>query len=203
MGMLRFPQWELYARALVEIELQASDPAVAANRGELRHQAYKKAGYDGNLDNARRLANKREIKARVSELFSEALEYQDVNIVKVVTRIDRIGRADIADLLEAGGKHFKDITKLPKELTAAIESVEIQDGKVKVKLCDKLGANTTLLKHFGGMPSEHPQGDTTNINNFLSLLSVDDQRTLAAALKALPAGPTVDSGPAGKEHSAA
>lgn len=203
MGILANPQWELYARELVELELACTDENMQARRGELRHQAYKKAGYSGNADNARRLANNRKIKLRFRELFAEALEYRDVRAAQVVVRIDRVGRANLADFLEpkldANGKRIpgqfqiKNLTDLPRELTEALAAVEFDDaGQPKIKLWDKNQANFTLLKHLGGLPDESPKGGNLNL---LALFDVDDQRIIVEALKAIASG---DDGNAGK-----
>ncbi len=198
MSVLANPQWEIYARELVEIELACVDENMTASRGDLRHQAYKKAGYSGNADNARRLANQRQVKARFRQLFAEALEYRDVRAATVVTRIDRVGRANVADFYELAedGQSLKlrCIKSLPRELSEAIKAVKVNDdGSMTVELWDKNQANFTLLKHLGGLPDDHASHQT-NIG-LMSVLNVDDQRTLIEALKALPAGaPGGDSG---------
>lgn len=184
MGVLHNPQWEIFARELVELELACVDENMAAQREQLRHRAYQKAGYAGNTDNARRLANHRKVKARVHELFERALEYRDVNVLSVVNRIDRVGRANIRDFYGSDGKPIRNVKDLPRELTEAVESIELSDdgAVVKLKLYDKNQANFTLLKHLGGVPQDNIAANV----NILSVLNVDDQRVLAEALKKLP-----------------
>jgi hypothetical protein len=195
MSALRNPQWELFSRELVELELAGDKSA--------RLKAYEKVYGPGSsaIDNARRLANRAEIKQRTRQLFAEALEYRDVRVASVVTRIDRVGRANLADFFEPtldndgnripGSYRLKDITALPRELSEALHSIEWDDlGRPKVKLHDKNQANFTLLKHFGGLPEDAADQRTLNLNIFAGL-SVDDQRALAEALEAIPAGTAV------------
>jgi hypothetical protein len=198
MGMLAIPQWEIFARELVEVEL-ASVIGMETQRAQLRHRAYQKAGFAGNIDNARRLANNPRVKARFRELFKEALEFRDVNVVKVVNRIDRVGRANIADLYDVDGKTLKNIKELPREISDAIESVKHTDNGPEVRMHDKNQANFTLLKHLGGLPEAQQPAANVNI---LSVLNVDDQRALAEALEAIPSGPaSVDREAEGERSS--
>lgn len=182
MGCLRNPQWEIFARELVELQLTLHRNA--------RAKAYEKAGFAPSIDNARRLANRPEVKARVTELFETALEYRDVRPAQIVTRIDRVGRANVADFFEADGRTLKNIKNLPRELTEALKAIKYRDdGSVDLELWDKNQANFTLLKHYGGLPDTAPDQRTVNI---FSVLNVDDQRALAEALESLPAGPAAD-----------
>jgi len=185
MGCLSKPQWEIYARELVEVELSCMGENMEAQREALRHRAYQRAGYAGNSNNARRLANHRIVKKRFRELFAEAMEYRDVRIHKVVIRIDRVGGANILDFYDEHGQ-LKPLAQMPRELTEAIKKVELDhNGRVvNIELHDKNQANFTLLKHLGGLREDRPPAANVNI---LSVLSVDDQRALAEALEALPA----------------
>lgn len=199
MSILHNFRRELYARELSEIMLLGLAPKAFA---KARTKAYMAAGYAPNADNARRDANRPEVKARVSELYAKALEFRDVRPADVVTRIDRVGRANLADLFERvvtskdddGREHsevrMRDLTALPRELSEALASVEWDErGRPKVRMHDKNQANFTLLKYFGGMPDDGGDRRNVNVTNIFAGLSVDDQRTLAEALEALPAGP--------------
>lgn len=204
MGILPNWRWELYARELVEVQLAGFGKR---DMPKARLKAYVAAGYAPNTDNARRDANRPAIKTRIAELFTEALEYRDVRAASVVTRIDRIARANVVDFYsvdENGVITLKPLTDLPRSLSEAIKSIHRNDdGTLEVELWDKNQANFTLLKHLGGMPDENRTG-VTNVNNlnFFAGLSVDDQRALAEALEALPAGPaTVDLQAAGKRSA--
>lgn len=182
MAALKDPQYEKFASELAELK-----PPM---------EAYKLAGFAPHRGNANRLARRPEIKARVAELLNEAAEYADIRRVRVLVEIDRVGRANLADFYEKvslgkddkGVEQFeirlKDITALPRSLTAAISGIEWDEaGRPKLKLHDKNQANFTLLKHLGGLPE--PERNDVNIFN---LLSVEDQRVLVGALENLARG---------------
>jgi terminase small subunit-like protein len=182
MGALKDPQYEKFASELAELKAPI--------------EAYKLAGYAPHRGNANRLAKRAEIKFRVAELLEEAAEYADIRRVRVLVEIDRVARANLADFFErvAIGKddqgrerheiRMRDITTLPRHLTAAIAGIEWDDaGRPKLKLHDKNQANFTLLKHLGGLPE-----DTKPDVNIFNLLSVEDQRVVVAALEAFSGG---------------
>jgi hypothetical protein len=193
MAVLSNWRHELYARNLVEVQLGGY---AKKDLAKARTEAYKDAGFAPNTDNARRDANNPVIKARVAQLFAEAVEYRDVRAAAVVNRIDRIGRANLADFFDVvsddSGHHYvlRNLKELPRELTAALSAIEWDDdGRPKIKLHDANQANFTLLKHFGGLPADDKADTVNNTLNIFAGLSVDDQRALAEALEALPAGP--------------
>jgi len=182
MPALKDPQYEKFASELAELKAPI--------------EAYKLAGYAPHRGNANRLARRPEVQARVTELLDEAAEYADIRRVRVLVEIDRVGRANLADFFErvVTGKddkgkdqheiRLRDITSLPRHLSAAIAAIEWDDaGRPKLKLHDKNQANFTLLKHLGGLPE--PERHDVNIFN---LLSVEDQRVVVQALEALSGG---------------
>jgi len=204
MPILQHWRRELYARELSEVMLLGLS---SRDFAKARLKAYVAAGYAPNGDNARRDANRGEVKARVNELYRQALEFRDVRPAQVVTRIDRVGRANMREFYEreidastgapTGRLRLRSILDLPVELSEAIAEVEFGDdgNPAKFKLHDKNQANFTLLKYFGGIPDD-VSGDrrSVNITNIFAGLSVDDQLALAEALEVVPAGPaTVDS----------
>lgn len=185
MPALKDPQYEKFASELAELKSPT--------------EAYKLAGYAPHRGNAARLAKRPEVRARVQELLDEAAEFADIRRVRVLVEIDRVGRANLADFFERvslgtndqGVERFqvqlRDITTLPRHLSAAIAGIEWDDaGRPKLKLHDKNAANFTLLKHLGGLP-EPDRSDNVNIFN---LLSVEDQRLIVGALEALERGPS-------------
>jgi phage terminase small subunit len=187
MGILPNPQHEIFARELVELRLGCDKQANA--------KAYIAAGYaERNAEsNGRRLSNRPHIKNRFKELFAEACAYRDIRPAAIVVRIDRVGSANIADFYEADPDHpgkvrLKDITKLPRELSAAIEQIKWTDNGPELKLADKNQANFTLLKHFGGLPADPSDGARNTQVNFFNGLSLDDQRALAEVIEAFIAG---------------
>ena len=84
MPALKDPQYERFACELAELK-----PAV---------EAYKLAGYAPHRGNAARLARRPEVRFRVQELLEEAAEFSDIRRVRVLVEIDRVGRANLADL---------------------------------------------------------------------------------------------------------
>ena len=161
----------------------------AQGLAELRTQedAYKAAGYVPDSGNATRLAARPEIKARVAELMAEAAEFANVRRERIVVELDRTARANILDFYDfrvVEGEltaKIKDLSRLPREVTAAIQSIETdkRSGAIKLKLHDRNAANTTLLRFLGGLP-EAPAVPSFNIFN---VLSSDDQRALADILE--------------------
>jgi hypothetical protein len=183
MSALKDPQYEKFASELAELKAPI--------------EAYKLAGFVPHRGNANRLARRPEIKARVQQLLDEAAEYADIRRVRVLVEIDRVGRANLADFYEKvslgkddnGNEQFevrlKDITSMPRHLTAAIAGIEWDEaGRPKLKLHDKNQANFTLLKHLGGLP----EPERNDVNNIFNLLSVEDQRVFIVALEALARG---------------
>jgi hypothetical protein len=178
------PQQEQFVRELVRLEM-----AVPFDR-QARGNAYVLANYKPNPANARRLANTPAVKVRYAEIFAEECERCRIRPEAIVLRIDRVGRANIADFYEFDPKTqrlaLKNIKDLPRELTEAIESIKYtEDGRAELKLIDKNQANFTLLKHFGGLPE--PDGPRTQVNVF-NALSIEDQAALADLIDALPRG---------------
>lgn len=197
MSALKDPQYEKFASELAELK-----PAI---------EAYKTAGFVPHRGNANRLARRPEIKARVKQLLDEAAEYADIRRVRVLVEIDRVGRANFADFYEKvslgkddrGKEQFeirlRDITTLPRHLSAAIAGIEWDEaGRPKLKLHDKNQANFTLLKHLGGLP----EAERNDVNIF-NLLSVEDQRVVVAALEALSGGQGAISSPVESESEPA
>lgn len=178
MSALRDPQYEKYAQER------------AAQKSPI--DAYKSAGYVPHRGNCHRMDRRPEIRARVRELVSEAAEAANIRIERIMVEIDRVGRANIVDFFEVsvnkdGEKRLvlKDLTALPRECTAAIAGIDFDaEGRPKLKLHDRNQANFALLKMLGGLPDDR---EPTQIN-ILNALSIEDQRTLADALQALPGG---------------
>lgn len=198
MPALKDPQYEKFASELAELKAPI--------------EAYKLAGYAPHRGNATRLARRPEVQARVTELLEEAAEYADIRRVRVLVEIDRVGRANLADFFERvvtghdeKGREqtevrLRDITTLPRYLSAAISSIEFdEEGRPKLKLHDKNQANFTLLKHLGGLP----EPERNDVQNIFALLSVEDQRVVVAALEAFSGGQIAASEPAQGESQPA
>jgi hypothetical protein len=171
--------------------------------------AWKRAGLPVTLDarglevhNASRMEGRHDVKARIRFLKQEATEFLGIKRINVVNRLDRVGRGNLKDffepLLDEAGNRvldkrgrpqfaLKDITELPREVTAALAGIEWDDlGTPKIKLHDPNQANIALLKYFGDIPDDDDRASRTV--NIFNVLSVDDQLALAEILEALPAG---------------
>lgn len=205
MSYLGNQKWELACREVVELSL--------AGDAKARLKAFERAGMGvpgskSNASNARRFFNRPLIKARFNELFREACEYRDITPAKLVIRIDRVGRANLSDFFEDDGQTLKNIKKLPRELTDALESIEwIDDGpdesgskryRPKLKLRDANAANFTMLKHYGGLPDPAPPAPSGN--NIFNVLTLDDQQVLLGLLETLRPGASAGDGAAAIEH---
>lgn len=190
MSALRNPRWEKFAQLRAE--------------RVPRRDAYMQAGFIPEPGNAKRLEQRQPVAKRIRELIDEAVSFTTVNRVRVVEELARIGLANVKDLYEPDGKTLKNISRLPRHLTAALAGLDFDtEGRLRAKLHDKTGALTTLLKHLGGLPDADMP---TNVHNSLSILSLnlEDKRALSAALKALAASTgEADSGTpeARSEHS--
>jgi|SRR5215475_554508 len=186
MPACRDPQHEKFCREYVEQWLRV--PAVA--QPEL--EAYRLAGYAPHRGNCYRLKRRPDVKRRIDELMAEAAEWLDIRPRLALVRIDRIAAAVLPqyyERVEVAGQlryRLRDITQLPPRLAEAIADVEFDEhGKpTRLRLHDKLGANTLLLRHFGGLPAEVAPTEVSIFN----VLSAEDQRTLAEALEALEGG---------------
>lgn len=205
MPYLANQKWELFCHEWVELTLQGdADALKLPKRGDpkARLKAYERAGLGvpgsaSNESNARRMSNRPVVRARFQELFRERCEYRDITAIKLVTRIDRVGRVNIAEAYEDDGRTLKNLKAMPREVSDAIESIKyVEDGtdeegnpryRAEIKLFDKNAANFTLLKHFGGLPEPAP-APVNNVMNFFNGLSLDDQLVLLGMLEAVDHG---------------
>ncbi len=135
-------------------------------------QAAIRAGYSKKTANpigAQNLA-KVSIQARIAELRTKIQEKTGITPESVVLELAKIGFANIKGVLDDNNE-IVDISKLPDDITAAIESIQSDirhdsgksDGyteKVKVKFHSKLGALTDLGKHLGVFEKDNNQQQT-------------------------------------------
>ena len=186
MPALRDPQHEKFSIEFVEL-------AFSGNRNPLI-EAYKAAGYAAHRGNAARLRRRPEVNTRITELIAEAAEFANVRAKRIIVEVDRVGRANFADFWEpemkdgapTGRVRLKPLDQLPRELTAAIQSLEYDEvGRPRLKLFDKNQANFTLLKHLGGLPDDQRGGTTVNI---LNVVPIEDQAAIADLIEAFAGG---------------
>jgi phage terminase small subunit len=132
-------------------------------------QAAIRAGYSKKTANRIGPENlsKLVLQERIAVLVKELQEKTGITAEQVVRELAKIGFANIKGVLDDNNE-IKDISKLPDDITAAIESIQSDirhdggdsDGyteKVKVKLHSKLHALTDLGKHLGIFEKDNKQ----------------------------------------------
>lgn len=107
---------------------------------------------------ASRLLTKANIKAAVEERRHAREEQADIDAVRVVKELARIGLSDVRDLFTEDGR-LRDIHELSEDAARAVAAVEVvrrrTEGKGveeylhKVKLWDKNSALEKIAKHLG------------------------------------------------------
>lgn len=120
--------------------------------GKSATEAYRLAGYKDNRQAASRLFTKDDVQTRVAELHAPAIRKVDVTVERLAEELGYISIHDLAEVLETrGSKVFlrKELSELPKAVTAAISSIRSTKEGVEVKFHDKLGAISLLGKHKG------------------------------------------------------
>lgn len=138
--------------------------------GKTRLDAMALAGFKPDPGNGKRLDHRTDIAARVRELAMLGAEAAGVHIGRTLEEVARCAYSnmrDLFDLNEAGDPVFRDITKLPIEVAAAIREVKLdKEGRiVGVKLHDKASALNMLISYLTGVPAippdrpEHPESN--------------------------------------------
>jgi len=141
-------------------------------KGAPQYQAYKDAGYSSKSKNSlevcsTQLLSNPKIKARLDYKRGQLAKKADITAERVIAELARIGFANLQDFLDTGNA-VQDLTKLPRELTAAVESVQTDirhDGgksegyteKVKFKLHSKVAALDKLAQHLGLYEADNNQ----------------------------------------------
>lgn len=147
---------ERFARLLAD-KLVEGEKVDAAREG-----AYREAGFAASRTNARRLANRPEVAARVVELTGQAAELAEIGRAYVLIGFKRIADANLVDLLKGAAKETETarrllndpaafvryLDSLPRALTDAISSLEFNEksGAPKLKLHDKIAALTNIAR---------------------------------------------------------
>lgn len=113
--------------------------------GKTPMEAMEIAGYKPRPENARRLANSPEVRARLSTFFSQERNMIEIEAMRVRRERDCIAYSNIANYFEpvvengkpTGRVRVKDFTKLPREIAAAIQSIKPTKLGWEIKLHDK------------------------------------------------------------------
>lgn len=113
--------------------------------GKTPLEAMEIAGYKPRPENARRLANSPEVRARLSGFFAQERNLIEVEAMRARRERDIIAYSNIANYFEpvlengkpTGRVRVKDFTKLPREIAAAIQSIKPTKLGWEIKLHDK------------------------------------------------------------------
>lgn len=134
-----------------------------------------RAGYSPKTANeqAARLLQFPEVKAYIQELRNEVKERNLIEVDELVSILANIARCDVSTFYDDEGG-MKDITEIPENDRAAIESITVSDifeGRSKigvtkrVRTVNKLTAIEMLMKHLGGFEKDNGQ-QATNVTLF-------------------------------------
>ncbi len=137
-----------------------------------KSQAAIRAGYSENRADSRgaQLWGIVSIKERIKYLQTQLSKKSGIAAERVINELGKVAFANIKNILETGNK-IKDLSKLPDDITAAVESVQTitqtttnKKGtkkytitNVKVKFHSKLSALTDLGKHLGIFEKDNAQ----------------------------------------------
>ena len=146
-------------------------------------QAYKKVykcGIKTAEVNGHKLLSNTKIQALLAAWRKKQAIAAGVTQQMIIDEYKKIGFANIQDYLDAGNS-IKDISKLPRDLTAAVESIQSDirhDGgdsegyteKVKVKFYSKLKALEDLGRHLGLFEKDNSQ-KKDNLADFLKAMA--------------------------------
>ena len=131
---------ELFCREFI-IDFNATRAATAAGFSK------KTAKQQGS-----RLLTRVDVQKRIAELIQKRKAKVEFTAENVLKELGIIGLSNIQDYIKKGDERFvifKNIDDLPREVAAAIESIEFTDKGVKFKLHGKVKALELSLRHFG------------------------------------------------------
>lgn len=123
--------------------------------GKTPLEAMETAGYKPRPENARRLANSPEVRARLAELFAEERHLLQAEAMRARRERDVIAYSNIANYFEpvlgddgkpTGRIRVKDFTGLPREIAAAIQSIKPTKLGWEIKLHNKDAALRAIEK---------------------------------------------------------
>ncbi len=123
-------------------------------KGMSAAEAYEKAGYKPNDQNAARLTRNDEVRARCAELMAPAVKATELSVERVLREMTRLAFYDMTAVLEVtdGKITPRDPTSLPEDLRRAIvgiKPVEVGNGlQYECKFADKQKALDSLARHL-------------------------------------------------------
>ena len=126
-------------------------------------QAAIRAGYSPKTANITAYQNilKPHISKRIQQLLSKRANKVELTAERILLELTRIAFSNIDDFL-GDGNEIVDLSTLPREKLAAVESVQITQDKdgiknVKFKLYDKLKALNDAMRHLGLFEQDNRQ----------------------------------------------
>ena len=168
MPILKDPRRELFCQELA--------------KGTVTAQAYVRAGYKDNAQNAHTARNRKEIVDRVNELLEQRSRREIVAEERAITKLAitkeavlgelaKLAFANMSDYMKVGEDgqpvlNFKDLTRDQAAALCEITVEEFKDGRsdkrevrrVKFKLADKQKSLEALGKHLGLFIERHEVG---------------------------------------------
>lgn len=137
--------------------------------GKTPLEAMEIAGYKPRPENARRLANSPEVRARLSTFFAQERNLVEIEVMRARRERDCIAYSNISNYFEpvrdengkpTGRVRVKDFTQLPREIAAAIQSIKPTKLGWEIKLHDKDAALRAIEKRLDqaleGQPAPAP-----------------------------------------------
>lgn len=102
-----------------------------------------------------------EIKGRIAYIQAQTAKRAEKSADDVIRELEKIGFSNLQDYIEDGNS-IKDLSKIPRDKAAAVESVEVTDDKlggkkVKFKLYDKKSALVDLGRRHGIFGKDNEQ----------------------------------------------
>ncbi len=182
MAILKNARHELFAQNLA--------------KGMSAAEAYEKAGYKPNDQNAARLTRNEEVRTRVAELMAPAVEATEATVERVLKEMVRLAFYDMTAILDStnGWIAMKDPRELPEDLRRAIVGIKpVQVGdelQYECKFADKQRALDSLARYLQMFK------DTLVVENVFRVVQemTDDEldRRLAELERALREAKTLD-----------
>ena len=123
-------------------------------KGMSATEAYEKARYKPNDQNAARLTRNDEVRTRVAELMAPAVEATQATVERVLKEMVRLAFYDMTAILDStnGRIAMKDPRELPEDLRRAIvgiKPVQVADElQYECKFADKQKALDSLARHL-------------------------------------------------------
>jgi hypothetical protein len=114
-------------------------------------EAQRRAGYQPNHGNARRILDDPRCAKLLKEHTRKADELAQVHLGWVLANLKKLGGANLYDMIEIdeAGSFKVNLAKVSRELAYAIQELGFDgEGRVKIKLHDKVQANKFLFEHL-------------------------------------------------------